>query len=64
MDNGFIIMQIGDTEMDEVCDAAIAHAIEAAGLAPRRVDRHNEGDLLKSEIVQIPLSARRSSSPT
>jgi len=53
MDEAFIVMQIGDAEMDEVCDAAIAPAIEAAGLAPRRVDRHNEGDLLKSEIVQF-----------
>lgn len=46
-------MQIGDNELDEACDAAIAPAIEAAGFAPRRVDRHNAGDLLKSEIVQF-----------
>jgi hypothetical protein len=28
-------------------------ALQATGLEPRRVDRHNQGDLLKSEIVQF-----------
>lgn len=53
MDEAFIIMQIGNPTMDEVCDEAIVPAIEDAGLTPRRVDRHNQGDLLKSEIVQF-----------
>jgi hypothetical protein len=53
MDEVFVIMQIGDAQLDEVCDEAIDPAIKDAGLAPRRVDRHNEGDLLKSEIVQF-----------
>jgi hypothetical protein len=53
MDEAFIIMQIGDAQMDAVCDEAFAPAIEEAGLVPRRVDRHNEGDLLKSEIVRF-----------
>src|SRR5260370_22156055 len=44
---------MGNAELDEVCDRAISPAIEAAGFAPRRVDRHNAGDLLKSEIVQF-----------
>ncbi len=51
MGEGYVIMQIGDEDLDHVCDAAIFPAIAAAGLEPRRVDRHNEGDLLKSEIV-------------
>lgn len=46
-------MQIGNPEMDEVHDTAIVPAISGAGLTPRRVDRHNQGDLLKSEIVQF-----------
>ena len=46
-------MQIGNPSMDEVHDKAIAPAISAAGLASRRVDRHNQGDLLKSEVVQF-----------
>jgi hypothetical protein len=53
MDEAFIIMQIGNAELDQVCDEAIVPAIKAAGLAPRRVDRHNAGDLLKSEIVNF-----------
>ena len=53
MDEAFVIMQIEDAQLDVVCDEAIDPAIRDAGLAPRRVDRHNEGDLLKSEIVQF-----------
>jgi hypothetical protein len=53
VDEVFVIMQIGDTQLDAVCDDAIDPAIRDAGFAPRRVDRHNEGDLLKSEIVQF-----------
>jgi hypothetical protein len=51
MEEAFIIMQIGDPEMDRICDDVIVPAIQAAGLAPRRVDRDNAGDLLKAEIV-------------
>lgn len=53
MDEIFIIMQIGNEELDSVCDGAIVPAIQDAGFTPRRVDRHNTGDLLKSEIVQF-----------
>lgn len=52
MDEVFIIMQIGNEELDRLCDEAMVAAIEDAGFAARRVDRHNTGDLLKSEIVQ------------
>lgn len=44
-------MQIGDEQLDQVCDEAMVPAIESAGFSARRVDRHNAGDLLKSEIV-------------
>jgi hypothetical protein len=53
MDEAFVIMQIGNAQLDVVCDEAIDPAIRDAGPAARRVDRHNEGDLLKSEIVQF-----------
>lgn len=46
-------MQIGDPQMDRVYEDAIEPAISDAGLAPLRVDRHNQGDLLKSEIVRF-----------
>lgn len=51
MDEAFIIMQIGDSELDRVCDEVIVPATQSAGLVPRRVDRDNAGDLLKAEIV-------------
>jgi hypothetical protein len=53
MDEAFVIMQIGDSGLDAVCDSAIDPAIADAGFTPRRVDRHNAGDLLKSEIVEF-----------
>jgi hypothetical protein len=53
MDEVFVIMQIGNAQLDGVCDQAIDPAIVDAGFTPRRVDRHNQGDLLKSEIVQF-----------
>lgn len=53
MDEAFVIMQIGDSALDAVCDGAIDPAIVDAGFTPRRVDRHNAGDLLKSEIVEF-----------
>lgn len=53
VDEVFVIMQIGNEQLDSVCDEAIDLAIRDAGFAARRVDRHNEGDLLKSEIVQF-----------
>ncbi len=53
MDDAFIIMQIGDAEIDRVCDDVFVPAIESAGLVSRRVDRDNEGGLLKAEIVDF-----------
>jgi hypothetical protein len=47
----FIIMQIGNDELDEVCEKAIVPAIEACSLEATRVDKHSEGGLLKSEII-------------
>ncbi|MDQ3044606.1 MAG: nucleoside 2-deoxyribosyltransferase [Chloroflexota bacterium] len=44
-------MQIGNPDLDHICNEVIFPAIVAAGLEPRRVDSHNQGDLLKSEIV-------------
>lgn len=53
MPEGFVVMQIGNNDLDKVCDEVIFPALQASGLEPRRVDRHNQGDLLKSEIVQF-----------
>jgi len=51
MEQGFVIMQIGSPELDRVYERVIAPALEACGLQPRRVDRHNRGGLLASEII-------------
>ncbi len=53
MSTGFIIMQIGNAELDQVCEKSIVPAIEAVGLVAKRVDKHNEGQLLKSEIIRF-----------
>jgi nucleoside 2-deoxyribosyltransferase len=51
MAQAFIIMQIGNAELDRVCEQAIVPALKACGLDPKRVDKHNSGGLLKSEII-------------
>src|SRR5688500_16597373 len=53
MAQAFVIIQIGNPELDRLCHDCIFPAIIAAGLEPRRVDRHNEGGLLKSEIIKF-----------
>ena len=44
-------MQIGNPELDSVCEQAIVPALGACGLEAKRVDKHNQGGLLKSEII-------------
>jgi len=47
----FVIMQIGNSDLDKVYQECIFPAIKSCGLEPKRVDKHTEGRLLKSEIV-------------
>lgn len=51
MGDGFVIMQIGDPDLDAVFETVLAPAIAEAGLKPKRIDIDNAGGLLKSEIV-------------
>lgn len=53
MQPGFVIMQIGNEELDAVYECAIAPALAACGVEPRRVDLHNRGGLLVSEIIEF-----------
>jgi hypothetical protein len=46
-------MQIGNTELDNLYEQCIVPAIEACGLQAIRVDRDNQGDLLKQEIREF-----------
>lgn len=48
---GFVIMQIGNDELDALYREVIAPAMTAERVAPLRVDKHNEGRLLNSEIA-------------
>lgn len=51
MSEAFVIMQIGNPELDKVYEQVIAPTLKACGLDPKRVDKHNRGGLLKSEII-------------
>ena len=53
MGQAFVIMQIGNHELDQVYDKAIVPAILSCDLSAKRVDKHNEGGLLKSEIISF-----------
>ncbi len=53
MKEAFIIMQIGNSELDSICSQVIVPVLKSCGLDPKRVDKHNEGRLLKSEIVRF-----------
>lgn len=53
MREAFTIMQIGNEELDTVYETVIVPAVSACGLAPKRVDKHNEGGLLKNEIISF-----------
>ena len=57
MSTAFVVMQIGDPELDHLFETVIQPAIEAVGLQAKRVDRDNEGGLLKSEIIEFLNSA-------
>ena len=53
MSTAFVVMQIGDPKLDQLFETVIQPAIEAVGLQAKRVDRDNEGGLLKSEIIEF-----------
>lgn len=53
MGQAFVIMQIGNAELDELFDRAIVPALRACGFVAKRVDRHTRGGLLHSEIISF-----------
>ncbi len=53
MRQAFIIMQIGNPQLDSVYKDIIVPAVTANHLEAKRVDKHNEGGLLKSEIISF-----------
>jgi hypothetical protein len=53
MSTAFIISQIGNSELDSMCSSVLVPALKSCGLDPKRVDKHNQGGLLKSEIIKF-----------
>lgn len=53
----FVIMQIGNPELDKIYEDIFKPAIEDTGLNPKRIDQDNSGRLLKKEITDYIESA-------
>lgn len=53
MSQAFVIMQINHPQLDKLYSEAIVPAIKNCSLEPKRVDKHNEGRLLQSEIARF-----------
>jgi nucleoside 2-deoxyribosyltransferase len=51
LEQAFVIMQIGNTEMDKIYNNVYVPVLKKCDLDPKRVDKHNKGGLLKSEIT-------------
>ncbi len=49
----FVIMQIGDVEMDKIWTNVYLPVIQDFKFDPRRIDRHNTGRFLMSEVVDL-----------
>lgn len=47
----FVIMQIGNPDLDKIYKNIIYKVIDECGLVPKRIDKHNEGKFLKGEII-------------
>jgi hypothetical protein len=53
MNEAFVIMQIGNPQLELLWKDVYYPAIKECGLEPKRVDKHNEGRLLQSEIANF-----------
>ena len=51
-------MQIGNKELDELYDNFIAPTLIKAGFDPKRVDKHNDGELIKPKILEFISEAK------
>lgn len=49
--SGFVIMQIGDKELDRVYNEVYYPALKESNLMPCRIDKDNKGYILKKEIT-------------
>src|SRR3990172_4883708 len=51
--SAFVIIQIGDPKLDEVYTNIISPTLKKAGYEPKRVDKHNDGELLNNKIIEL-----------
>lgn len=51
-EEAFVVMQIGNAQMDRIWKSIYEPTIKKVGLGPRRVDIHDDGTLLKQQIIQ------------
>ena len=49
----FLIMQIGDPQLDRIWTNVYVPVIQDFKLKPRRIDKHNEGRFLMSEVADM-----------
>jgi len=49
----FVIMQIGNSELDKIYSEIFIPVIKSINLEPKRIDQDNEGKLLKKEITDF-----------
>jgi len=52
-DEAFVIMQIGNLQLDRIWSEVYLPVIKECGLEPKRVDKHTEGRLLNSEVAEF-----------
>ncbi len=51
MKPAFVIMQIGNKQMDDLYKDIIVPTLKKAGLDPKRVDKHNDGELIMQKVT-------------
>ena len=52
-DEAFVIMQIGNAFMDKIWNTVYVPVIQDFKLSPKRIDKHNEGRFLMSEVANL-----------
>lgn len=58
MNTAFVVMHIGDPDLDRIYDKAIKPAIESSGMQSKRADQDTEGGLVNNEIIECLISPR------
>ena len=57
-DEAFLIMQIGDPQLDRIWTDVYVPVIQDFKLKPRRIDKHNTGRFLMSEVADLLVKSK------